>query len=116
MHLKVIRGKATLQHVLSLLGYEKINTSVVARQNGTSRLHNQRTGRKTLAFSTSSRYHRWMSWLSVVQYNLCRAHGSVRIKDETRVHHRTPAMAVGLTDRIWATRDWLRTPVLGGQG
>ena len=42
MHLKVIRGKAQLQHTLSLLGYNKINTSVVERHNGTSRLHNQR--------------------------------------------------------------------------
>jgi hypothetical protein len=84
--------------------------------NGTSRLHNQRKVRKTLAFSKSSRYHRWMSWLSVVQYNFCRAHGSLRLKDETRVHHRTPAMVAGLTDRIWATRDWLLTPVFGGQG
>lgn len=116
IHLKVIRGKAKLQHTLSLLGYDKINTSVVERQNGTSRLHNQRKVRKTLAFSKSSRYHRWMSWLSVVQYNFCRPHGSLRIKDETRIHHRTPAMAAGLTDRIWVTRDWLLTPVLGGQG
>lgn len=116
IHLKVIRGKAKLQHTLSLLGYDQINTSVVERQNGTSRLHNQRKVRKTLAFSKSSRYHRWMSWLSVVQYNFCRPHGSLRIKDETRIHHRTPAMAAGLTDRIWVTRDWLLTPVLGGQG
>lgn len=116
IHLKVIRGKAKLEHTLSLLGYNKINTSVVERHNGTSRLHNQRKVRKTLAFSKSSRYHRWMSWLSVVQYNFCRAHGSLRLKDESRIHHRTPAMAAGLTDRIWATRDWLLTPVLGGQG
>ena len=116
IHLKVIRGKAQLQHTLSLLGYDKINTSVVERHNGTSRLHNQRKVRKTLAFSKSTRYHRWMSWLSVVQYNFCRAHGSLRVKDETRIHHRTPAMAARLTDRIWSTRDWLLSPVLGGQG
>lgn len=116
IHLKVIRGKAKLEHTLSLLGYNKSNTSVVERQNGTSRLHNQRKVRKTLAFSKSSRYHRWMSWLSVVQYNFCRPHGSLRIKDETRIHPRTPAMAAGLTDRIWVTQDWLLTPVLGGQG
>ena len=112
--LKVLRGKARLEHVLALLGYKQINTSVVERHNGTSRLHNQRKVRRTLAFSKSSRYHRWMSWLSVVQYNFCRAHGSLRIKDDTGVHHRTPAMAAGLTDRIWATRAWLLTPVLGG--
>jgi len=116
IHLKVIRGKSEFLRTLSLLGYEKINTSSVERQNGTSRLHNQRKVRKTLAFSKSHLYHGWMSWLSVVQYNFCRAHGSLRIKDENGFHHRTPAMASGLTNRIWSTRDWLLSPVLGGQG
>jgi IS1 family transposase len=114
IHLKVIRGKAQLLHMVSLLGYQKINTSSVERHNGTSRLHNQRKVRKTLAFSTSHLYHGWMSWLSVVQYNFCRAHRSLRIKDGSGFHHRTPAMASGLTDRIWSTRDWLLSPVLGG--
>ena len=114
IHLKVIRGKAQLLHTLSLLGYGKINTSSVERQNGTSRLHNQRQVRKTLAFSKSHLYHGWMSWLSVVQYNFCRAHGSLRMKDASGFHHRTPAMASGLTNRIWSTRDWLLSPVLGG--
>ena len=116
IHLKVIRGKAHLEHILSLLGYQKINTSSVERLNGTTRLRNQRKVRKTLAFSKPHLYHGWISWLSVVQYNFCRAHGSLRIKDESGVHHRTPAMASGLTDRIWSTRDWLLSPVLGGQG
>jgi hypothetical protein len=114
IHLKVIRGKAQLLHTLSLLGYEKINTSSVERHHGTSRLHNQRKVRKTLAFSKSHLYHGWMSWLSVVQYNFCRAHGSLRMKDASGFHHRTPAMASGLTHRIWSTRDWLLSPVLGG--
>ena len=114
IHLRVIRGKAQLLHTLSLLGYEKINTSSVERQNGTSRLHNQRNVRKTLAFSKSHLYHGWMSGLSVVQYNFCRAHGSLRIKDERGFHHRTPAMASGLTGRIWSTREWLLSPILGG--
>ena len=116
IHLKVIRGKAHLEHILSLLGYHKINTSSVERQNGTSRLRNQRKVRRTLAFSKSSLYHGWMSWLSVVQYPFCRTHRSLRIKDESGFHHRTPAIASGLTDRIWSTREWLLKPVLGGQG
>ena len=114
IHLRVIRGKAQLLRTLSLLGYDKINTSSVERQNGTSRLHNQRKVRRTLAFSKSHLYHGWMSWLSVVQYNFCRAHGSLRIKDERGFHHRTPAMASGLTQRIWSTRDWLLSPIRGG--
>ena len=80
-----------------------------------SRLHNQRKVRKTLAFSKSSRYHRWMSWLSVVQYNFCRPHGNA-IEGRDPNHHRTPAMAAGLTNRIWPTRNWLTMPVLGSAG
>jgi hypothetical protein len=58
-------GKARLKHVLSLLGYKHINTSVVERHNDTSRLCNQRKVRKTLAFSKAPCSPRWMSWLSV---------------------------------------------------
>jgi hypothetical protein len=35
-------GKAHLEHVIYLLGDKQINTSVVERHNGTSRLRNQR--------------------------------------------------------------------------
>jgi transposase-like protein len=42
IHLKVIHGKAQRLRTLSLLGYEKINTSSIERHHGTSRLHNQR--------------------------------------------------------------------------
>jgi IS1 family transposase len=113
--LKVVRGKAHLQRVLGVLGYHKINTSVVERHNGTSRLRNQRKVRRTLAFSKMTRYHRWMSWLSVVQYHFCWAHGSLKVKHDTRMEQRSPAMAAGLTGRIWSAREWLLTPVLGGQ-
>lgn len=116
INLKVIRGTARLQHVLSFLGHQKMNTSTVERHNGTSRWRNQRKVRRTLAFSKSTRYHEWMRWVSMVQYNFCRAHGSLRVKDESGAQHRTPAMASGLTTRIWSTRDWLLIPVLGGEG
>ena len=113
--LNVIRGKARLEQTLALLGYHKINTSVVERHNATSRLRNQRKVRRTLAFSKATRYHEWMSWVSVVQYNVCRAHGNVRVKEESGIRQRPPAMASRLTDHIWSTRDWLLSPVLVGQ-
>jgi hypothetical protein len=113
---RAIYGKARLQHVLSLLGYKHINTSVVERHNGTSRLRNQRKVRKTLAFSKVPLYHRWMSWLSVGLYNFCRGHGSLKRIEETHVQHRSPAMAARLTDHIWTMHEWLLCPVLGGQG
>jgi IS1 family transposase len=92
---QVIRGKARLKHVLYLLEDTHINTSVVERHNGTRRLRNRRKVRKTLTFSKARRYHLGMSWRSVTLYNFCRAHGSLRIKQEAQVHHRSPAMAAG---------------------
>jgi IS1 family transposase len=115
VEVRAVQGKARLEHVLYLLGYKQINTSVVERHHGTSRLRNQRQVRKTLAFSKAYRYHRWMSWLSVGRYNFCRAHHSLRSKEADRVSHRSPAMAAGLTDHIWTIREWLLKPALGGQ-
>src|SRR5215510_2424387 len=111
---RVVHGKARLKHVLYLLGYKVINTSVVERHNGTSRLRNQRKVRKTLAFSKATRYHRWMSWLAVGLYNFCREHRSLKRVQETQVQHRSPAMAARLTDHIRTVREWLLCPVLGG--
>ena len=110
-----MHGKARLVQVLSLLGYTQINTSVVERHNATSRLRNHRKVRKTLAFSKAFRYHCWMSWLSVGLYNFCWPHGSLQIRESNPVIPRSPAMAAGLTDHLWSIREWLLTPVLGGQ-
>ncbi len=93
VEVRVVHGKAHLQHVLYLLGYNVINTRVVERHNGTSRVRNQRKARKTLAFSKATRYHRWMSWLAVGLYNFCRTHSGLQIKSAGQVSHQTPAMA-----------------------
>jgi IS1 family transposase len=114
VEVRVVHGKARLQHVLYLLGYKVINTSVVERHNGTSRLRNQRKVRKTLAFSKATRYHRWMSWLAVGLYHFCHAHRSLKSKHEGQVVPRSPAMAAKLTNQIWSTWEWLLGPVLGG--
>lgn len=116
IEVRALYGKARLKHVLYLLGYKSINTSVVERHNGTSRLRNQRKVRKTLAFSKVPRYHRWMSWLSVGLYNFCRGHRSLKNVQDGQVQHRSPAMAARLTDHIWTVREWLLCPVVGGQG
>jgi IS1 family transposase len=116
IEVRAVYGKARLQHILSLLGYTHINTSVVERHNGTSRLRNQRKVRRTLAFSKAPRYHRWMSWLSVGLYNFCRGHSSLKSVQDTQVQPRSPAMAARLTAHIWTVREWLLCPVVGGQG
>jgi len=115
IEVRALYGKARLQHVLSLLGYKHINTSVVERHNGTSRLRNQRKVRKTLAFSKAPRYHRWMSWLSVGLYNFCRGHSSLKSIQDMQVQQRSPAMAARLTDHIWTVHEWLLCPVVEGQ-
>jgi IS1 family transposase len=114
IEVRALYGKARLTHVLSLLGYQHINTSVVERHNGTSRLRHRRKGRKTLTFSKAKRYHRWRSWLSVGLYNFCRAQGSLKVKQGAQVSHRSPAMAARLTDHIWPVREWLLYPIVGG--
>ena len=108
---RAIYGKARLKHVLALLGYKQINTSVIERHNGTSRLRNQRKVRKTLAFSKAQRYHRWMSWLAVGLYNFCQGHSSLKSVQEAQVQHRSPAMAAKLTEHIWTVHEWLLCPV-----
>ena len=42
VEVRIVHGKAHLKHVLYLLGYNVINTSVVDRHNGTSRVRIQR--------------------------------------------------------------------------
>lgn len=114
MAVRVVHGKARLKPVVSLLGYKVIHTSAVERHNGTCRLRNQRKGRKTLAFSNATRYHRWMRWLAVGLYNFCHPHSSVKSQHEAQVSHRSPAMAAKLADHIWSTREWVLCPALGG--
>ena len=114
MDVRVVHGQARLKHVWDLLGYQSLHTSAVERQNGTSRVRNQRKVRKTLACSTASRYHRWMSGLAVGLYHCCHAHRSLKSKPEGQVSHRSPALAATLADHIWATEEWLLCPVLGG--
>jgi hypothetical protein len=78
---------------------------VVARHKGTSRLRNRRKIRKTLPFSKARRSHYQMRWLSVTLDNFCWGRGSLKIKQETQVHHRSPVMAAEIADHIWTTRE-----------
>lgn len=73
---RLLSGKARVKHVRAWLGSTQGNTRVVARQNGTRRVRNPRKVRKTLAFSKVPRSPRWMRWLAVGLYNVCRAHRS----------------------------------------
>lgn len=73
-----------------------ISTSYVERQNLSMRMHMRRFTRLTNAFSKKIESHIHMVALYTVFYNFTRIHKTLRI---------TPAMAAGLTERVWGMED-----------
>jgi len=73
-----------------------ISTSYVERSNLSLRMHNRRFTRLTNAFSKKLANHVHALALYFAFYNFCRIHKSLRV---------TPAMASGLTDRLWSMED-----------
>lgn len=73
-----------------------ISTSYVERQNLTMRMSMRRFTRLTNAFSKKLDNHLMAIALYFVFYNFCRIHKSLRV---------TPAMAAGITDRLWSLED-----------
>lgn len=69
-----------------------ISTSYIERQNLTMRMQMRRLTRLTNAFSKKLVNLKAALSLHFAWYNLCRVHSSSRI---------TPAMAAGVSDRIW---------------
>jgi len=79
---------------------EHISTSYVERQNLTLRMGSKRFARLSNGFSKKIDCHLAAISLHVAFYNLCRTHEALRM---------TPAMALGLTDRVWAVADLIET-------
>jgi IS1 family transposase len=75
---------------------EHISTSYVERQNLTMRMQMRRFTRLTNAFSKKIENHVASIALHYMHYNFCRIHQTLRV---------TPAMAAGLTDRLWSVED-----------
>ena len=73
-----------------------ISTSYAERQNLTMRMHMRRFTRLTNAFSKKFENHMHMVALYTVFYNWTKIHKTLRV---------TPAMAAGLTDRVWDMAD-----------
>jgi IS1 family transposase len=73
-----------------------INTSFVERQNLTMRMSMRRFTRLTNAFSKKVENHSHALSLYFAWYNWVRIHQTLRV---------TPAMAAGLTDRLWSMED-----------
>lgn len=73
-----------------------ISTSFVERQNLTMRMHMRRFTRLTNAFSKKIEHHVASLAIHYMWYNFCRIHQTLRV---------TPAMAAGVTDRLWSVGD-----------
>jgi IS1 family transposase len=84
-----------------------VSTSFAERQNLTMRMSIRRFTRLTNAFSKKIENHAHSVALHYMHYNFCRIHKTLRV---------TPAMAAGVTDRLWSIgdmvgvlEDWERT-------
>lgn len=73
-----------------------VSTSYVERQNLTIRMHMRRFTRLTNAFSKKIENHAHAVALHAMFYNFCRIHKTLRV---------TPAMAAGVTKKLWAIDD-----------
>lgn len=73
-----------------------ISTSYVERQNLTMRMRVRRYTRLTNGFSKKAENHMHATSLHFMHYNFVRRHQTLRV---------TPAMAAGVTDRLWSVAD-----------
>lgn len=86
----------TKQYIIGNPNPDRICTSYVERQNLTVRMQNRRFTRLTNAFSKKIENLKAAVALHFAHYNFVRVHGTLRI---------TPAMAAGVTDRVWNIAD-----------
>ena len=86
---------------------EHISTSYVERHNLTMRMHMRRYTRLTNAFSKKLENHAHSVALFMMYYNFCKLH---------KAHRLTPAMAAGVTDRLWELPSLLRCLRTGRSG
>lgn len=87
----VVQGKPDQKH---------ISTSFVERQNLTMRMSMRRFTRLTNAFSKKIENHEFALALYFMHYNFVRPH-----KTLANPYPRTPAMAAGITNKIWSFED-----------
>ncbi len=73
-----------------------VSTSYAERHNLTIRMHMRRFTRLTNAFSKKVENHAYAVALHMMYYNFVRIHSTLRM---------TPAMAAGVSDRLWEIGD-----------
>ena len=82
---------------------DKISTSFAERQNLTMRMNMRRFTRLTNAFSKKLENHEYALALYFMHYNFARPHKTLAYP-----YPKTPAMAAGLTNKIWMIEDLIR--------
>lgn len=82
-----------------------INTAYIERLNGTFRERLAALARRTRALARTTRTLEAGMWLVGTVYNFCRPHESLREMEGRAVRARTPAMAAGVTRRVWSLAD-----------
>jgi hypothetical protein len=100
-----------------VLGLFENHTAYVERTHLTMRQMNSRLTRKGLGFSKELPMHRAAAKWEDAIYNLTRTHKSLRVdlagplngQPGRRWKRQTPAMAAGLTEKVWSTEELLRT-------
>ena len=79
--------------------------------NGTDRHQNSRKRRKTYGFSKDLAMHRSASYFIGYSYNFCWPVRTLRFREaEGPWQARAPAMAAGLSDHVWSTKEWITYP------
>lgn len=108
--------KARVQRELDKLNYNVPNTSAVERQNGTARQHTSFMKRKGLASAKKTTSRDAIAEIGRLNYNWVAQHRSLKLLLENpegrkKYQHRTPAMAIGISSKIFSLPTLLATPV-----
>ena len=118
MHQRVVFGSlAAITQILAPLGW-RINTAFIERLNLTLRHHGAAIGRRVMTLCKSEQSLRQQLHLYQTYYNFCLPHVSLHLPlaypqptngtgSAKRWRPCTPAMAAGLTDRVWSLREVL---------
>lgn len=116
-HRVVFGTLAAVEQVLSTCGWQ-INTAFIERLNLSMRQHVAAIGRRVTTLCKHEDGLRQQLALYQVYYNFCLPHASLRVPlpqllptngtgSATQWRPRTPAMAAGLTERVWTLREVL---------
>jgi len=116
-HRVVFGTLAGVKHALAPQGWQ-INTAIIERVNLTIRQHAAAVGRRVITLCKGEAGARQQLALYHTYYNFCLPHTSIRLPlsqpeptkgrgSAKKWRPCTPAMAAGLTDRVWTLRDVL---------